>query len=71
MVRGVLEQFLQTRGALDRRILRLSQHRGLDCAAIAVRLGGTPTAVHHRERRLRRELNVWLQSEIPYPTRPI
>lgn len=60
MLRSVLEDFLQTCGALDRRVLRLAQHRGLDCAAIAARVRGTPAGFHHRQRRLQRELTAWL-----------
>ena len=66
-MRCVLEDFLQTRGPLDRRIIRLSQQTHLNCAAIAARLGGSPARIHHRQTRLRRELDTWLQQERTVP----
>ena len=63
MTRCDLERFLQTRGPLDRRIIRLSQHTHLNSAEIAARLGGGPAAIQHRKRQLRRELDAWMNRE--------
>jgi DNA-directed RNA polymerase specialized sigma24 family protein len=60
-MRHVLEEFLQTRGPSDRRFVRLSQQIRLPAAAIAARLGGSAGTVHQRHRRLRHELDAWLQ----------